>query len=61
MTNIKSPPWRDAGARAKHLLVRPGKRRLAKELVEKGKRMRTRLRVLIALKFAVLTAFIFVE
>lgn len=54
MTNNRSSPARDAGAWAKQILARSGKRRRAKQIIDKGKQTRTRIQILVACKLAIL-------
>ncbi|WP_151447640.1 hypothetical protein [Lacisediminimonas profundi] len=61
MTNNRYSPQRDAGAWAKRILAHSSKRRHAKDIVERGNRIRTKIRFLIACKVALLTAFFMIE
>lgn len=61
MTNNCHSPARDAGAWAKQLLSRNGKRRRAKELIKKGRQMRARIQFFFACNLALITAALMVE
>lgn len=61
MTNNVNPPARDAGAWAKQLIARGGKRRRAAGLLRKGRQTRARIHLLLACELALITAVLIVE
>lgn len=61
MENNLHPHARDAGAWAKQLLARGGKRRRSTGLIRKGRQTRARIQLLVACKLALITAALIVE
>lgn len=61
MTNNVHPPARDAGAWARQVLARVGKRCRRSSLVRQDRQTRNRIHLLVACKLALITAALIIE
>lgn len=61
MTNNVHPSARDAGAWARQVLARAGKRRRRNGLVRQDRQTRNRIHLLVACKLALITAALIIE